>query len=293
MFGEPLGREANEPGSDLENGLREIRFETDRKVRILDKGYGMLLAATLFPTIVFFGIGIGLLAVENGLPIPLVIASISTLCLLSLRWGWAAIIYRLRFSVLFLADHLQVGRGLARCSFAYDDVEMVSLPHRNEAGSWVTLRCGGTTARVALSTRKRVECFQMVGLRCRNAVMVDEEGKVHLPPNANRPEQTLVSLERHYRTKMWRFAYAASFAGCMFSGHAWTLTRWMLGEIQPKNGSDIGFLCVGVPLFGFATAISVWELGKAWQTALRVRKERSVFASSDRAQGTADTGIDS
>ena len=207
-------------------------FEMCRATKIADTLLAFVLGSGAFLLAIFAPIGAGAAAVEAGCPLFAAIAIGLIVVFVAVKLSWRLVLSKLRFCIVFHPNCLQVGRGLARCLIAYDDVEIISLPSRHKHGSWIKIKSRKVKARVVLDPEQIRDCFPWLRHFCSNAIAVDENGREHLPTNPRDPDRTLDAMERHCRRKAWVLLWAGCLFSCMFVGHVWTLTRWWQGKVQ-------------------------------------------------------------
>ena len=83
----------------------------------------------------------------------------------------------LRFCLILYPNHLQIGRGLAKRLFLYQETDRIHV----STDKSVLVGCDKTAAIVFLASQERGECVRLLRLFCHNAVFVDEHSRVHLP----------------------------------------------------------------------------------------------------------------
>ena len=210
----------------------------------------------------------GAAAVEAGCPLFAAIAIGLIVVFVAVKLSWRLVLSKLRFCIVFHPNCLQVGRGLARCLIAYDDVEIISLA---PAGSAVKIKGGKVNARVVLDPEQVEGCFPWLRRCCSNAVAVDENGREHLPTNPRDPDRTLDAMQRHCRRKAWFFLWGSCYLSCFFVGQVvWMLTQWWQGKIQVNN---FGFALVfsrSFIAFGLGAVVLFSMAWKWWRMAARL-----------------------
>jgi hypothetical protein len=114
------------------------------------------------------------------------------------RQGWWLTTAHLRFRISFGADTVEIGRGWLRRSFAYDEIETISLPEHNKRFG-VVLEAGHKNAIIELEQRDEAICLAILRAKCSNAIVVDRSGREYLPPDPDRPLQSLAVLYKRHR----------------------------------------------------------------------------------------------
>ena len=207
-------------------------FETRRPTRIADKVLAFLLACGTFSLAIFVPFAVGRAAVDAGCPLIAAVAIGLVMVFVAVKFSWRLVLSKLRFCIVFHPECLQIGRGLAKCLIPYDDVETISLPLRNERGSWIKVGCRKYRARVILDPEQIRGCLSWLRQYSANAIVVDENGREHLLRNPHDADRTLDAMERYFRRKAGVLVWAGCFCGCLFVGQIWTFIQWWQGRLQ-------------------------------------------------------------
>jgi hypothetical protein len=128
------------------------------------------------------------------------------------RVVWKMATAPLRFRVRLGPDVAELGQGFLKCSYRYDDVEVISVPEGASSEHGVGLEGGRRGAFVYLSATDERICVCVLRTRCHNAVFVDNLGKEHLPRAAERPSVALWSIYRRSRDAVVWSSFALAFA---------------------------------------------------------------------------------
>jgi hypothetical protein len=253
-----------------------LTFETDRATRIRQiiisgiLAFGALLMAILYP-IVIGGI---LWALTDSRLISMVVMFI---CMFYFtRWVWRSVVNRCRFSIHFLPDALNIGKGISAYAFPYEEVEYISVAHFSVQASWVKIRCRNKNVQIFLSNTSLIKCVNSLRLSCKNAIYKDEMGREHLPSAADRPEKTILWLQQHYRRRAIYYTMMSLFLICMTSFMAWSVIRLWLG-IEPLP--DMSF-AKAFRLFLIALSFTIcclWETCKLWRQARRIKLSQKPY----------------
>jgi hypothetical protein len=249
-----------------------ITFETEGRVRLVRKVFLVISILLISPLLALGYFAIGIILTAFHLSLWVVIPMVLFVALITLRWIFRRIFSGFRFCIIFLPDHLQVGRGTARCCLRYDDVEIVSLARiaprsfdaqYTPANLDLRLQCGKRRVGVNLNSAKMGECVAYIRRYCPNALLVDQEGHVRFPLNAMRAEQTLISLERHYSRIAWE---SFALAGILGSLSVLTLTHWLPQRFNIHHGYFFA---------GFSVAVvSACEGWASLSKCAEIRKKR-------------------
>ena len=190
-----------------------VCFETWRFKRTAAKLGALLLipAALLLISVVLYCSWIAVaLPLQFAVPFIAIMGAV-VLCIAT--YCYQRVLLGLRFCVIFHRDYLQVGRGLVRRIFAYEEVDRVQA--EREAG--LRIGSGRNTTTVSLDSEEKADCIAVLRQCCPNALFVDEMGREHLPVSPTCPERTLTGIEHHHRRKAWLNALAGCGAAyCAF-----------------------------------------------------------------------------
>lgn len=270
------------PGSD-------ISFETEGRVRLARKVFLVISILLISPLLAFGYFAMGIILTLFHLPLGVVIPMVLFVALITLRWICRRILLGFRFCIIFLPDHLQLGRGIARCCLRYDDVEIASLTRITPtsldaeyipANLGLHLQCGKRRFGVNLNSVKMGECVACIRRYCPNALFIDQEGQVHFPLNAKRAEQTLISLERYYRRIAWECFALAGMVGAL---SLLTLTHWLPQRLNIHHGYFLGGLSVAV--------VSAYEGWASWSKCAEIRNRRMLARQlADRSEASVLEG---
>ena len=188
-----------------------VCFETWRFKRTAAKLGALLLipAALLLISVVLYCSWIAVaLPLQFAVPFIAIMGAV-VLCIAT--YCYQRVLLGLRFCVIFHRDYLQVGRGLVRRIFAYEEVDRVQA--EREAG--LRIGSGRNTTTVSLDSEEKADCIAVLRQCCPNALFVDEMGREHLPVSPTCPERTLTGIEHHHRRKAWLNALAGCGAGIL------------------------------------------------------------------------------
>jgi hypothetical protein len=233
-------------------------------------------------SLIVFLLSLAITAGLLALPIPtaLAITCLSMMVTLRILLHWARA--RLRFCVIFHQDSIQFGRGLSRCFFPYQDVDIIYL-----ISPIIKVRCGNRTASVCLLHNDVPNCLLLLQRFCPNAVLVDHTMQAHLPDNPPLPQKIVDVVERHYfRIALIRSVGVGYFI-LLFLLLTWGLMQWHNGNLLLKIVLEdvlakffVGF-CV-ITLLGIA-----WQ---SWRTVHRIRQKRiELSMSSDKSLPSNDS----
>jgi hypothetical protein len=264
-----------------------ITFETDKGVKFTDKTYAIIFGSAIVLLNCVLPLPI-LAALCAGLKLPFAFAVpvAAIVFLAGLYCCKRLICAKLRFCVTFTPRSLQIGRGLARCDFNYEDVELIAFSHGNrggclrlERGGYLRLKCGRNAVRVFLPMQSLLKCADLVRQCCRNAVLVDFLGKERLPENPTRPEKSLATLEKFYRKKCLFFLFVALCLAGLFLWCMWELAQWWQGNVNAGvfRTAQLLRMTIASPLLLFLCPASVISSAKAWRTANEIRDKRRRF----------------
>jgi hypothetical protein len=257
----------------------DIHFETERHVRLARKVFLTISILLVSPLLAFGYFAIGVILSALHLPLWVTIPIVLFVVFITLRWIYRRVLSAFRFSISFLPEHLQVGRGMARCCLRYHDVEIASqtqiTPHPFEiqhipANLNLYLQCGKRRVGVSLNSAKMKECVACIRRHCLNAIIIDQEGCVHFPLNAKRAEQTLISLERHYRRIALECFTLAVLVG---SFSLLMLMPWLPQRFQLHHGYSLGCFSIAVA--------AVCEGWASWRKLTKIRHTRMNAPASE------------
>jgi hypothetical protein len=258
------------------DNIHEIRFESDRRVKIADTIYALIFGSAIFllNALLAFILSLELNDLAK-LPVPVIISIVAIFFFLGLYCCWKLVCSKLRFCLIFTTQHIQVGRGCAKCRFIYEDVDLIN-GHLTNDGGCVRLNCGWNSARVYLPSYSLIECVKLLRRYCNNAVFVDFQGKEYLPQNPTRPAKTLTALEGHYRRKCLFFLLMTILFILIFANFSWELWQWWQGKLNPDAFKKIYLMRMILvwplfPILGIFSAIYSW---KSWQTANEIYDKR-------------------
>jgi hypothetical protein len=266
----------------LEAAGAPMSFETWRGRKREARIFALFLGLTIPIIAVVLPLAFVAVAGEIGLPMLPAIAIAGFVAALALKKCWDWILLPLRFCIIFHPERLQIGRGLAKCSFPYQDVELLFLIR----APIVKVRCNRTTVSVWLAPEHKAVCFTMLRYLCCNAVLVDESARSHLlPANPTNPKTTLAALEGHYKRR--------ALIGSLFIGYLlWLVVMSMWGLMQWQNGNvllrgllqDLLLEC----LVGFVLITIGGVVWRSWRIARAVRHGRAAAATPDLLSGEAN-----
>jgi hypothetical protein len=265
---------AETPLSGQEDDIPEACFETNRSTRTAYIIFVIILSLPILFAIIFLGFMLRALANNLGLPIPVLIAVYVLFCALCIHRVWKIICHKLCFCIIFYPQRLQAGRGLVRCTFPYEDIDIISMNVINKDSS-ISIICGHAKARVFLVITQSIECFRLLSQHCNNAVIIDATGSVHLPQNPNNPVKTISSLTRHFTEKIsTNFIYACFWGGIAIWFTIECLANWRMGIIQ-LNIFDLHRLIITIVCGYAGTVVCVWRIYKSWKTFIYIRDKQT------------------
>ncbi|MCD4726083.1 MAG: hypothetical protein K8R46_00335 [Pirellulales bacterium] len=258
--------EMNDFAEDIATIAPLVCYETGRSRRIEARLYALFLALAI--SLITFVPSAAILFQEVKLPLALAITLAGLLVLLALTLCRNWILSGLRFCIVFFPDHLQMGRGLARRSFAYEDVDILyALP-----GPIFKVRCGKRTAAVFLDVHHKNVCLIHMRHFCPNAVVIDAKSCTLFPANPTRPEKIAAAVEGHFLRKAWIGSFASVYFACICIVLAWGLIDWWKGNVL------VGML-LGDVLLRFMVCFLLITILKitwySWRTAARIRRKRN------------------
>jgi hypothetical protein len=250
-----------------------VCFETNRRRRGEAVVFTLIvwLSVCLVVALVAGAIGIG----ACGLPVAAGVGVIVGAVLAVLAACRNLILSKLRFSITFRHDGVQIGRRLAKRLFAYDDVDIVYA----EAGPAVRVRSGNRTAAVFLDPGALEASLALLRGFCPNATSMSGTAGVWLPETPTNPERVLAAVERHFRRRAWLgilfIAYLAYLCAVLVSG----LIGWWNGNALLQ----IVLVDVGIRfVICYAVFLAVRLVWAPWRSARFVRRKRfSASASED------------
>jgi hypothetical protein len=248
-------------------------FETDRSTRIAYIIFVSILSLTILSAIIFFAFNLGALAKRLGLPFPLVVAVYVLLSIFCVHWVWKIICHKLRFCIIFYPQYLQMGRGLVRCAFPYEDIDIVAMNLMKKVSS-INIICGGAKARVFLILAQSIECFQLLIRHCKNGIIIDPTGIVHLPRNPNNPSKTFSSLKKHFKEKILLNLLCIF---CFGSIAIWLtvecLIIWCIGKFQ-LDANECRLIEIIVSMY-VISVVNIRLAWKSWKTFSYIRDKQN------------------
>ena len=207
-------------------------FQTPRSTRYAK----MMLSFVMLLGTILFSVGAAIViypvALQLGAPPIAACAPAAAASFFFARLGWQIVTAPIRFRICFGPRTVEIGDGPLRHSYAYDEVETISLPEHEEDGYGVALEGGTGGAFIQLSPRDEMLCAQILRARCVNAIFVDRSGQEYLPPN---PDEPLACLGTLYRRSRW-LAFASVtpvlFVGAICVGQSIIFGCAMFGLIR-------------------------------------------------------------
>jgi hypothetical protein len=261
-----------------------LRFETWRSRKIEANILALFFGTTVPLIAAILSLAISLEGV--GLPIPYGIGITCLVVAAVARVLWRVIRPSLQLCVIFHRDHLQIGRGLAKCVFPYEEVEIVYV----QSAPVVAFKCCGTIVSVWLTDTDRLICNMALRQTCRNAsYVVCGTERYLLPTDPTDPRITLEGLAGYHR----RRALGAGLGMCYFAWLAimaiWGLTQWQMGNMLLKAALEQVLVdaLVGTVLITFGGI--AW---RQWRAARTIRGRLvDVETIEELARGTSPNGI--
>jgi hypothetical protein len=184
------------------------------------------------------------LAAQFGAPAIVACVPAAVAYILFFRLGWRIVTAPLRFQIVLQPDAVTIGSGWLRRSYAYDEIEAISLPESKSDGHGVALESGAAGSFVYL-TDDESRCAALLRSRCRNAIFVDRSGKEHMPPS---PDQPLLAIGALYRRNRWLALSAIwpiVFLGSLCAVEATGLLCVLFGLTNPRPPvSDVLIIAV-------------------------------------------------
>jgi hypothetical protein len=256
-------------------------FETCRSRKRDRKIFAVFLSLTLPILAIIFPFALVGLAADLGLPLLPAIVVAGVVAIWALWKCYKFIVSTMRFCIIFDDSHLQVGRGLAKSVFPYEDIDIVYV----QAAPIVTVRSRRKTASVWLAEREvLLSAFSLRAL-CHNAVFVNAniQSPPLLPTNPSDPDKTLRGLEGHYT----RRTLIGGLAICYF---LWITAILISVLIQWQNGNMLLRVVLQELLLDLFIGIVLITFGGiAWRSWRTARTIRGKLAETATNAGFADT----
>ncbi len=186
----------------------------------------MLLGAIVLPVVLAFVIY--QLAVQCGSPVVVAWIPAVVTYVMSIRVAWQLVTAPIRFRIDLEPMAVSIGGGLLRRSYAYDEVEAISLPENNHEHG-IALEGGERGAFVHLNTADEARCAELLRSKCKNAIFVDRSGQEHLPSNPDQPLMTLGALYRRNRWLVFGSIVPTVFLGTICLVQSLIILRVMFG----------------------------------------------------------------
>jgi hypothetical protein len=258
-----------------------LRFETWRgrknEAKFLALFFGTMVP--LIAAILSFGITID----GFELPIPYGIGITCMVVAVVVRVLWRIIRPSLRFCIIFHRDHLQVGRGLAKCVFPYEEVEIVYL----QSAPVVAFKCRGAIVSVWLTDTDRLICNIALRQTCRNASYVVCGTERYLLPTD--PRTTLEGLAGYHRRRALGAGLGMCYFACLAIAAIWGLTQWQMGNMLLKAAVEQVLVDALVGVVLLTLGGMAW---RQWRTAHAIRgKLVDVETIEELARRTSPKGI--
>jgi hypothetical protein len=258
-------------------------FETWHSRKREAKLFGTFLSLTLPILAVIMPLALVAVADEIGLPIVPAAVIAGLVAIFALWKCYNCILSTLGFCIIFHESHLQIGRGLAKRIFPYEDIEIVYL----HPVPIVKARCRGRTASVWLTERHRLLAAFALRDLCRNAVFVSAGARSHLlPTDPTNPKKTLQGLAAHYRRH-------ALIGGLFICYLLWLTAILIYGLMQWQNGNVVLRILLQEMLLHFFIGVVLITFGgivwRSWCTARTIRAKLAEAVKSAGLAGRADT----
>jgi hypothetical protein len=275
--------DADYPLSGQKDDLPEACFETNRSARIAYIILAILISLAFLFTIIPISFTLNAFANGIGIPIPLVIASYVLLCFFCIHWAWKIISNRLRFCIIFHPQYLQVGRGLVKCTFPYEDIDIFAMNVTKDS-SYIKIICGGAKTRVILISKHSIECLRLLTHHCNNAIFIDTAGSVHLPLNPNNPTKIISSLKRYFKNKILMHIFCIF---CFGSIAIWLTVQclliWRIGQFQ-IDIKEFHLIVIIASMYAISM-VNIWQAWKSWKTFSYIRdKQNNIDIMGDALQ---------
>jgi hypothetical protein len=268
----------------MDTGSTITEFYTDRCLRFaewtsvcLGIVLNMLVAAG-------FAFVLGLILSVLGMPIWLCawIGVAFTLCYFA--WSVGGVTSRLRFCLILHADCVQLGAGLLRLNIPYEEVELFGYARKAKDDCLIVL-WRGHRSHLFLPRYSFLSCLNLLRERCVNAIFLDSMGREHLPPKPTKPDFSLDTLYRQYRTKALTSLSAVVVLFLVVILAAIDCVVRLFGVIPQKNVLDaidpIHLLYTGsLAAFGF-----FWAYRRYAKKAQYIYEGLVALRNGDREQG--------
>jgi hypothetical protein len=199
---------------------------------------------------IMFGVIIFAIGIMLGLQqIPSIILGIIAL-LFFLHLAWKICAPKLRFNICLQEDYVELGRGILKKVFPYDQVDFIYMLEADEHEHGVGLERNGVGAFVFLSIEHELLCLNMLREKCNNAVSIDTWDHVYLPDKSDNPARVLWKLYRRKRGKIWATIYMLVFAEILTIAEIITICRFVMGDKNiPFDEMIVNFINLLMGLF--------------------------------------------
>lgn len=208
-----------------------ISFSLNRFSALGDRLSTVVVAVAVFIVVLIASCGIvfGAIAIPwpAGLPIVGVVACIA----FHVCWRW---VFSQFSCIAFCLDSLQVGRGLMRRHFRYDEVEAIELAEAPGRTSVIAIKEGRRIARVRLSDQDTESCVSLLRACCANAIFVQGRDEC-LPSNPTNYDKTISAIGSHWKRNACLLLLAMVGSACLIAMFANHLVNWWNGNIQLKE----------------------------------------------------------
>ncbi len=191
-----------------------LRFDSSMGVKWENWIFSIVLLATYFPAVVFLP-AVGCFdAIKSGSKLIYFLAPYLLIGLIGGYFVLKAVACRLRLYVAFHRDRVQIGGGIVKRVFPYEEVELVALPQSGEKGDWIAVHCRGAFARIFPVTAWVSQVMVLLRGYCSNAAFIDRQGVVSLPTHPTSPDRSLTGLQRFYSRRSRRLGFGAVIVAC-------------------------------------------------------------------------------
>jgi hypothetical protein len=220
------------PTIDQNDCFPEGCFETPRSIQIEEKIFACVEFLCFVPIAILFGIAAGFIIwLLFNIVWPAYLFALFV-GIFFLRIVWKGFLSRLCFYIKFHSDHLQIGRGLARCRFPYDLVEMISIQENKlKKAIYVEIECMNKELEVYLQPNSVADCVSMLLKSCNNAIYIDIYGNEYVSANATRPDFTMKNLRNHYIGRIMVCSLVAFFTLLWDLEFCVTMCSWINGKV--------------------------------------------------------------
>jgi hypothetical protein len=260
-------------------------FEASRAGSLADTLYVAFVALTMIPLLVVASVLLVFHEMECSLlPGILIVCAVT---LLGLWMVWRGAVSKFRFCVIFHPDCLQIGRSFAKCTFPYDEVEVIAVSTARTQGSFIKIKCNSRNVKVHLSAQDLPDCLALLQKYCVNAIILDDKGRAHLPQYPTSFTRPVNALQCTFgRRALWCSLFCILFTGICILNIV-HLVSWRNGNLQLDNIAVARAYGV-VLLFGIMGNITFGAAFQYCRVWMRIRRGRAVIAASRNSTDSND-----